>query len=222
MSSRIGAAPSGSRRVRVVVVDDHPLVREGISAALERLAGADVVGATGLGESGLRMIETLQPDVLLLDLGLPDQSGVEVAQRVRANWPDVAVVVITGYSVRNNSALLAQLGVRAVIHKSASSEQIVNTVRAAAAGKTSSNSARAEPGGATLADPLTVREIEVLSLVAVGLRNAEISVELHVSINTVEFHMRNLLGKLGARSRTEAVSRARTLGYALPSESAFD
>lgn len=222
MSSRIGAAASASRPVRVVVVDDHALVREGISAVLERLGGVDVVGATGLGASGLRMIETLQPDVVLLDLGLPDQSGIEVAQRVRASWPDVAVVVITGYSVRNNSALLAQIGVRAVVHKSASSEQILHAIRAAATGRTLSKSPRVEPAGAALADPLTVREIEVLSLVAAGLRNAEISVELHVSVNTVEFHMRNLLGKLGARSRTEAVSRARALGYPLPSDSTFD
>ena len=189
---------------------------------LERLAGLEVVGATGLGASGLRMIETLQPDVLLLDLGLPDQSGIEVAQRVRANWPDVAVVVITGYSVRSNSALLAQLGVRGVVHKSAPSEQIINAIRAAATGRTSSSPPRAEPGGPVSADPLTVRELEVLGLVAAGLRNADISAELHVSVNTVEFHMRNLLGKLGARSRTEAVTRARTLGYALPLDSTFD
>jgi DNA-binding NarL/FixJ family response regulator len=207
--------------VRVVIVDDHPLVRDGFAAVLERTPGLQIVGTTGQAASGLRMVETLQPDVLLLDLGLPDQSGIEVAQRVQASWPDVAVIVVTGYSVRNHSRVLTQLGVRGVVHKSAPSDQLVSAIHAAAQGRHVPTVTRPEPSETLLADPLTVREHEVLGLVAAGLRNLEIAGELHVSVNTVEFHVRNLLGKLGARSRTEALGRARTLGYTLPDDTLF-
>jgi DNA-binding NarL/FixJ family response regulator len=207
--------------VRVLIVDDHPLVRDGFAAVLERMPGLEIVGTTGQGASGVRMVESLQPDVLLLDLGLPDQSGIEVARRVRASWPDVAVIVVTGYSVRNHSRLLTQLGVRGIVHKSAPSDQLVSAIHAAAEGRCVPDSRRPEPSETLMADPLTVREHEVLALVAAGLRNSEIATELHVSINTVEFHMRNLLSKLGARSRTEAIGRARTLGYTLPDDAPF-
>lgn len=205
--------------VRVLVVDDHPIVREGLSAILGRVPELDLVGAAGLAETGLRMVEALQPHVLLLDLGLPDCSGVAVAQRVRANWPDVAVVVLTGYGVRSHSRLLSQIGVRGILHKTAPTEQLVDTIVAAAQGRQMGRSTPADQReSTTISDPLTMRELEVLALVAAGLRNAEIAEELHVSVNTIEFHMRNLLGKLGARSRTEAVSRARNAGYSLPDE----
>jgi DNA-binding NarL/FixJ family response regulator len=120
--------------------------------------------------------------------------------------------------VRSHSRLLTQIGVRAVVHKTAPTEQLVDSIVAAAQGRNVPTSGRAERRQPAASDPLTVRELEVLALVAAGMRNAEIAEELHVSVNTVEFHMRNLLGKLGARSRTEAVSRARTAGYSLPDE----
>jgi two-component system nitrate/nitrite response regulator NarP len=109
--------------------------------------------------------------------------------------------------------------VRGILHKTAPTEHLVDTIVAAAQGRRMARSAPVDQRESTpISDPLTMREMEVLALVAAGLRNAEIADELHVSVNTVEFHMRNLLGKLGARSRTEAVSRARNAGYSLPDE----
>jgi DNA-binding NarL/FixJ family response regulator len=203
--------------LRVLVVEDQAIVREGTSALLERTDGMQVVGSTGDGNSALRLVEKLQPDVVLLDLGLPDLTGIEVAQRVRAAWPHVAVVILTGYGTHNYRHLLPQLGVRGLVHKTANGGQLVAAIRAAAEGReqvpATNHAASTEPS-----EPLTMREHEVLALVAAGFRNTEIASDLHVSINTVEFHVRNVLGKLHVRSRTEAVLRARALGYVLPED----
>jgi DNA-binding NarL/FixJ family response regulator len=126
----------GSSPIRVLVVDDHPLVRDGILAVLQRSPGLEVVGTACLGAASLHMVETLQPDVLLLDVSLPDQSGIELALRVRTSRPDVAVVIVCGSSVRGNSQLLAQLGVRGVVHRSASSDKLVNVIHTAVRGGT--------------------------------------------------------------------------------------
>jgi DNA-binding NarL/FixJ family response regulator len=203
--------------LRVVIVDDHPIVRHGTAAVLEQAPGVHIVGTAADGESAIRLVNEHRPDVMVLDLGLPDVSGIDVAQRVRANWPEVAVVVLTGYASANYGQILPQLGVCSVVHKSAPSEQLVTAIRAAAEGQTQPLT-RTSADAAEQAELLTVREHEVLGLIAAGFRNTEISSELHVSLNTVEFHVRNLLGKLGVRSRTEAVTRARALGYALPDD----
>lgn len=215
--------PCEQAPVKLLVADDHPIIRDGLSAVLQSVPGFEVIGTAGLAATTLRMVATLRPDVLLLDLGLPDFSGVTVAQTVREKWPDVAVVVLTGYSVRSHSRLLNQIGVRGVVHKTAPTDQLVDCIVAAAQGRNVPGSGRPERRQSAASHPLTMRELEVLALVAAGMRNAEIAEELHVSVNTVEFHMRNLLGKLGARSRTEAVNRARTAGYSLPDDApAFD
>jgi DNA-binding NarL/FixJ family response regulator len=203
--------------IRVVLVDDHPLLRDGTRAILEQVDGLRIVGTAADGAATLAEMAAHQPDVLVLDLGLPDVSGVDLVQRVRSGWPDVAVVVLTGYSVAPHAQALTQLGVHRILHKSVPSAELVQAIRHAAGGRPAS----AGPVDATSAapvEPLTVREHEVLGLIAAGYRNAEIATELHVSLNTVEFHVRNLLGKLGVRSRTEAVTRARALGYALPDD----
>ena len=204
--------------MRLLVADDHPVIRDGLSAVFQSVPGFEVIGTAGLAATTLRMVAALQPHVLLLDLGLPDSSGVTVAQTVRERWPNVAVVVLTGYSVRSHSRLLTQLGVRGIVHKTAHTDQLVKSVMAAAEGRNVPDAGRTEHQPSPSTDPLTMRELEVLALVAGGMRNAEIAEQLHVSVNTVEFHMRNLLGKLGARSRTEAVSRARAAGYSLSNE----
>jgi DNA-binding NarL/FixJ family response regulator len=203
--------------VRVLVVDDHPVVREGTTALLSRRPGLEVVGAASDGASGLRLVEQLRPDVLLLDLDLPDVNGVEVAQSVRTRWPDVAVLVITGYDVQRYTQLLTQLGVSGLIHKTASRDELFGAIQAAAEGGKLARPNRGRPGEFKL-EALTVREHEVLGLMAAGLRNAEIAADLSVSLNTVEFHVRHILDKLGARSRTEAVLRARALGYVVPED----
>jgi DNA-binding NarL/FixJ family response regulator len=205
--------------IRVVVVDDHPLVREGTTALLARRGDIEVVGIAPDGKSALELVEAQQPDVLLLDLGLPDLTGIEVARCVRARWPSVAVLVLTGYATQRYTQLLTRLGVAGLLNKSAPNDQLVDSIYSAAEGRKLADSKRSSVlAGRHPRQALTVREHEVLALMAGGFRNAEIAAELSVSLNTVEFHVRHILDKLDARSRTEAVLRARSLGYLLPDD----
>jgi DNA-binding NarL/FixJ family response regulator len=194
-------------RIQVLIVDDHPLVREGTRAALERSGHVEVIDTAADGSEALRLIAQRHPDVLLLDLHLPDISGLEVARQVRADAPDVAVVIITGYEDTSYMRALLQIGVRGYLRKTMSGTEIVNALQDAVAGR-----AVIDRPDSSAHEPLTTREEEVLASMAAGGRNGEIAQQLGVSVKTVEFHIGHVLEKLGARSRTEAVVRARQLG----------
>ncbi len=196
-----------------MIVDDHTLVREGTQAILATYSDIDVVGVAGDAAEAERLLIESAPDVLLLDIRLPDASGVDVARFVRRARPDTAILVMTGYDDVAYVRTLFELGVRGYLRKTASSQQIVAAIRAVAAGHVilGAEIVHASPGAET--DRLSDREREVMRLIALGRRNAEIARELGVSIKTVEFHVGNVLDKLGVRSRVEALARARQLGY---------
>src|SRR5689334_15656218 len=193
--------PHERRPIRVLIVDDHPMAREGTRALLERSAAIEVVGAVGEGFAALWLLRELQPDIVLLDVRLPDISGIEVARQLRTEFPTVKVLVVTGYDEIGYARALLQLGVRGYLAKSASGAELVAAVRAVAAGNQviTAEAARGIVEGRN--DPLTAREHEVLQRLVAGRRNAEIADDLCLSLKTVEFHVRNVLQKLGARSR---------------------
>lgn len=200
--------PHERRPIRVLIVDDHPMAREGTRALLERSAAIEVVGAVGEGFAALWLLRELQPDIVLLDVRLPDISGIEVARQLRTEFPTVKVLVVTGYDEIGYARALLQLGVRGYLAKSASGAELVAAVRAVAAGNQviTAEAARGIVEGRN--DPLTAREHEVLQRLVAGRRNAEIADDLCLSLKTVEFHVRNVLQKLGARSRAEAIGLA--------------
>jgi len=152
------------------------------------------------------------PDVLVLDLHLPDLGGVEVARQVRAAHPATAILVLSNHEEAGYVRALLQLGARGYLSKAATGTEIVAAVRAVARGEATilSEAARAVlgAGGARL----SARELEVLGLIAAGRRNAEIADALFIAESTVEYHIRHVLTKLGARSRTEALRKAREEG----------
>ena len=222
MQPGLARGPAG-RPIRVILVDDHPILRDGLQATLEEHADIAVVGAAADGAEALRLCQTLHPDVLLLDLGLPDMNGIEVARQVHAATPELAVLIVTAHDSAGYIRQVRDLGVRGFLSKTTSGPDLVEAIRRVAAGENvvlvSSNPTgiggpRDEPGEEP-EEQLTAREAEVLRLLAAGRRNTDIAAELSVSVNTVEFHVRHILAKLGARSRTEAAFRALELGLVL-------
>lgn len=192
--------------IRVIIVDDHPMLRDGTKACLDQAGGVDVVAVASTGAEALRLVQAHRPDALLLDLRLPDVSGVEIARRVRERSPEVAIVVLTGYEQLGYTRALRELGVKGFLQKTASSKEIVDAVRAVAAG----GSAFPDIEGSGNIKALSMRELEVLRLMVAGYRNADIVEELSISLRTVEYHVSNVLSKLGARSRADAVRIAHT------------
>lgn len=198
--------------VRVVLADDHALVREGTAELLERAGGIRVVGQAADGREAVRLTEALRPDVLLLDLAMPELDGLEVARRVHLSCPSTAIVALTAHDEEAYVLAVLEAGASGYLSKASRGQQVVQAVRAAAAGETvlsgtvaASVTRRALGGDAHSRAALTNRELDVLRAAARGLGNKQIAVELNMSARTVQTHLTRVFAKLGVGSRTEAV-----------------
>ena len=206
---------------RVVLVDDHPLFLDGVRAALAGADDLEIIGEAADGTSAVALVVDLAPDVVLMDLNLPDLSGVEATTRILRTAPGTRVLMMT-MSVDDDAVVAAmRAGARGYVVKGAGRADLLQAIRAVAAGGAVFSPAVADRlghfftglGGGREAFPqLTAREVEVLDLVARGLENRRIARELHLSDKTVRNHVSNLLGKLGVDQRSEAIERARAAG----------
>jgi NarL family two-component system response regulator LiaR len=209
--------------IRVVLADDHALVREGTAELLERAGGIRVVGQAADGLEAVKLVQALRPDVLLLDLAMPGLDGVGVARRVRELSPSTAVVALTAHDEEGYVLAMLEVGARGYLSKVSRGQQVIQAVRAAAAGETvfsqtvGANVARRAVGGETRSQSLTPREMEVLQAAARGLGNKQIASELNLSARTVQTHLTRVFAKLGVGSRTEAVLLALRHGWVLNS-----
>ena len=207
--------------IRVILADDHAVVRAGIRQFLEAAGGIEVVAETEDGERAILAIQELKPDVAVLDIQMPGMSGIDVTRWVRAHQRTTGVLVLTAYDDDAYILAVLQAGANGYVLKSADARILIEAVRAVYDGKSALDPAitrkvMAHLSGHPLGQPvekLSERELEVLGLAAKGFTNKAIGVQLGISDRTVQGHLAKIFDKLQASSRTEAVMRAVSLGW---------
>jgi DNA-binding NarL/FixJ family response regulator len=203
------------KSVRILIVDDHAMVRQGLSLALNLQPDLTIVGEAGSGGDGVALAQKLQPDVILLDLNMPDLDGLEVMQRVRRLSPQSRVLILSGIHADARVFATIEAGVDGYIVKDATTTELAQAIRSVAAGDAylhplitraltrHLHNLPAQP--ATLRSRLTARELSVLQLMATSATNRTIAEQLSVSEETVRTHVKNILRKLDQPNRTQAV-----------------
>jgi DNA-binding NarL/FixJ family response regulator len=202
--------------IRILIVDDHPIVREGLAAVVDAQEDMEVAGEAADGEEAVDKFTELHPDIVLMDLAMPGTDGVEAIRRIRATDGDARVVVLTAYDTDDRIFQAVQAGARGYLLKGAPRNEIFRAIREvnnggsllepAVAGKLLNRVGDILRGEGI--EQLTPRELDILNLMAKGLRNKEIASQLFITERTVKFHANAIYRKLDVGSRTEAVSKA--------------
>jgi len=203
-----------AKPIRVLLVDDHAVVRSGLGAFLLAYDDLELVGDSGSGEEALLKCEQLKPDVILMDLMMPGMDGAEATAAIRERYPDIQVIALTSFKEEDLVQRAMKAGAIGYLLKNVSADELADAIRSAKVGKPTlaPEAAQALIHAATkpqeLGFDLTPRELDVLTLMVEGLSNPHIAERLVVSRSTVKFHVSSILSKLGAASRTEAVALA--------------
>lgn len=208
-------------KIRVILAEDHAVVRQGTKQLLDRYSDIEVVGMASDGEEAVKLVQELQPDVAILDIRMPRMSGIEATRRIKADFPDVAVLALTAHDDDEYVFALLEAGANGYLLKTAEIEELVKAIRAVHSGQPALDPLVTRKvvsqfmSGKSLPDVishvedemegLTSREIEVLQMVGQGLTNKEVAQRLFISDRTVQAHLSNIFSKLQVTSRTEAV-----------------
>ena len=204
-------------RIRILLAEDHVVVRQGTRQLLEREQDLEVVGEAGDGEEAVRLASQLKPDVIIMDVAMPKLSGIEATKRIKALLPLTIVLVLTGYDYDEYIFSLLEAGAAAYLLKDVSGDELISAVRAVYAGEqilhpivlrkliNHFSSPATGPASATSVEVLSEREMEVLKSAAKGMSNKNVGKTLFISERTVQAHMRSIFNKLGVGSRSEAV-----------------
>ena len=201
--------PVDQDRIRVIVVDDHTLMREGVTAVIARQPDMIVVGEAVNGEDAIALVESEQPDVLLLDLRMPKLNGVAVIERLCPKCPGLAIVVLSTYDTDDDIIRALRAGAKAYLLKDTPPGELADCVRAVHGGRNYVSAAiGAKLAAQATQTSLTFRELDVIKLIARGCLNKEIADRLDVTEGTVKSHTSALFSKLGVSNRTEAVREA--------------
>jgi two-component system NarL family response regulator len=197
------------RRIRILIVDDHALLRAGLTASIGAERDMEIVAAAANGKEGVELFSQHQPDVTLMDLKMPVMGGVEAIKAIRAQRPTAKVVVLSTYEGDDDIYRALQAGAASYLLKDALAEDLVRVIREVFAGGRPLPPLVAQRLADRMLQPdLTPRELDVLRLIARGMRNKEIAAQLGISEETAQGHVKNILAKLGLHDRTEAVAVA--------------
>jgi two-component system, NarL family, response regulator LiaR len=211
--------------IRVLIADDHALVREGTRRMLEQEADMQVVGEAGDGEETVKLACELKPDVAIVDISMPKLDGIEATKQIKERCPSVTILILSAYDDDQFIFSLLEAGAAGYLLKSIRSRELVDAVRAVHAGESVLHpsiakkvlnrfvSSGGKPEAAKPVDVLSDREKEILRLATKGLSNADIAKELYLSVRTVQGHLGHIFNKLQVGSRTEAVVRALKEGW---------
>lgn len=203
------AMPEGSSTIRVMCVDDHPLVRKGIASIIGNEADMRLVAEASQGRQALELFRQHQPDVTLMDLRMPEVDGIEAVRQIREEFPDARIIALTSFDGDQEIYRALEAGVRGYLLKEMVHTEVISAIRAVYAGKRLMSQEVADRLNEYFAQgTLTPREVEVLSLVAQGYANKAIAARLGKAEGTVKVHVQNILAKLHATDRTHAVTIA--------------
>ena len=212
-------------KIRILIADDHAVVREGTRQFLEREDDLEVVGEAADGEEAIRLVGSLSPDVAIMDISMPNIDGIEATRQIKAKYPKVAVLILSAYDDDQFVFSLLEAGAAGYLLKSVRGNELVNAIREVSAGESVLHPTIArkvlnrftnitsETQKQKTQDILTEREIEVLQLATQGSSNQEIADSLFLSLRTVQSHLNHIFNKLQVSSRTEAVVRALKEGW---------
>jgi DNA-binding NarL/FixJ family response regulator len=196
-------------KIRILVVDDHHVVRQGLVALINSVEDMEVVGEAADGRKGVELYQLHSPDVTIMDLRLPVLPGVEAIQEIRRSNPQARVIVLTTFDGDENIYRALQAGARGYLLKDMFGDELMDAIRTVHAGRTRIPPVVAQRLAERMGGPdLTSRELDVLRLIVAGMSNKEIGNQLHISEATVKTHINNLLGKLGVSDRTQAATTA--------------
>jgi DNA-binding NarL/FixJ family response regulator len=208
------------QQIKVLLADDHAVVRAGIRQFLETAADLIVIGEAGDGEAAIELIAQNPPDVAVLDIQMPKSNGLEVTRWVKAHHPQVGILILSAYDDEPYAKALLQAGANGYVLKTASPSEIIQAVRDVHAGRSAVDAVIAQKIVARMSakapappETITAREMEVIQLVAKGFTNKAIALRLSISDRTVQGHLAHIFDKLQADSRTEAVMKAIAYGW---------
>lgn len=210
-----------NEKIRIILADDHHIVRAGIRQLLESEKDIQVLAEAGDGEEAKALIQQYKPDVAVLDIQMPKASGIEVTRWLRSHLPEVGVLILTAYDDDPYVTAVLQAGANGYVLKTAKTIDLIQAVRDVYEGKSALDASITKKLMSTIfnrpeknvVEPLTDRELEVLQLAARGFTNKAIGLQLNISDRTVQGHLAHIFAKLQATSRTEAVMRAVSLGW---------
>ncbi len=213
-------------KIRILIADDHTLVREGTRERLEREADFEVVGEAADGEEAVRLAQELKPNVAIIDIAMPNLNGIEATKQIKASQPATSILVLSAYDNDQYIYAVLEAGANGYLLKNVRGVQLVDAIRDVSAGEVVldphvarkvvqwfSSMSHGKSVVEGLPDHVSDRELEVLNLAAKGMSNKEIASELALSVRTVQSHLGNIFDKLGVSSRTEAVLKALKEGW---------